>query len=368
LRVRSTVLAILIASITTLAQSPADPQAKRVSDRIAALQREAEQLAGQSRTLLGELRQLEIDRDLRIEEAHQADDAVAAAQQMVQATSDRVAALEQQREAQLPDLRAQLVDVYKRGHTGYAQLLFGGGDLRDFARAGRAVAALSSINQKRIEEHRATLRALQAERDALQAKARDLRTHQDEAARARLAAQRAVVARTALIAKIDSQRDLTAQYVGELQQAYDRIAQQLPASREHVEVPLAPFRGGLDWPVMGRVTARFGQTNRPGGAAVRNGIEIAAAEGAPVRAVHGGTVAYADAFAGFGTLVIVDHGTNDFTLYGNLGTASVARGDAVDAGSELGRVGDGPGGAPALYFEVRIDGRSVDPIQWLRPR
>jgi septal ring factor EnvC (AmiA/AmiB activator) len=87
-----------------------------------------------------------------------------------------------------------------------------------------------------------------------------------------------------------------------------------------------------------------------------------------VLAIHPGTVSYADVFSGFGTLVIVDHGGNDYSLYGYLGVASVREGDTVDAGSEVGRTGLPPTGPPGLYFEIRIDGRSVDPVQWLRPR
>ena len=87
-----------------------------------------------------------------------------------------------------------------------------------------------------------------------------------------------------------------------------------------------------------------------------------------MRAVHGGTVGYADVFAGFGTLVILDHGSNNYSLYGYLGDVLVAQGAAVDAGAELGRVGLAPAGPAALYFEIRIDGRSVDPLQWLKPR
>jgi septal ring factor EnvC (AmiA/AmiB activator) len=136
-----------------------------------------------------------------------------------------------------------------------------------------------------------------------------------------------------------------------------------------VAVPLAPFRGGLEWPVAGRVAARFGQTaNRLGGSAVKNGIDIAATEGAPVRAVHGGTVRFAGSFTGFGTLVILDHGGESYTLYGYLSSTAVAQGAQVAAGVELGTVGAPPGGMPALYFELRIDGHSVDPLQWLKAR
>jgi murein hydrolase activator len=358
-------------SAPAFAQAPRqDAQARRVGDRMKALQREAEQLATQSKTLLGDLRQLEIERDLRSEEARQAEAAAAAAQQSLVTTSARVIELEQQRDAQLPDLRRQLVDIYKRGRSGNAQLLFGTSNVRDFARATRAVASLSTVNQRRLEEHRKTLDALRTERQALEQQTNELRTRQQQAEQARAAAQRAIASRTALIARIDSRRDLAAQYVGELQEAYDRLQQQLAAPRDaRVDVPLAPFRGALDWPVViGRVTARFGQTGRPGGVAVSNGIDLASPEGTPVHAVHGGTVAFAGPFTGFGTLVILDHGRNSFTLYGYLSTVAVDRGTIVDAGSELGRTGSGPGTAPGLYFEVRIDGRPVDPLQWLKPR
>ena len=103
-------------------------------------------------------------------------------------------------------------------------------------------------------------------------------------------------------------------------------------------------------------------------ATTRNGIEIAAPEGTPVRALHSGTVSYAEPFTGFGNLVIVDHGANAYSLYGYLSAITAVRGEAVDASSEVGRVGMAPAGPAALYLEIRVDGRSVDPVQWLKPR
>jgi septal ring factor EnvC (AmiA/AmiB activator) len=370
-------LLALTAVALTAAQTSPPPRRDAqgaIDDRIRALQKESSDLARQSQTLLGELRQLEIERDLRVHEATQAQAASVDAQQALERATARLAALEAQRVAQLPDLRKQLVDLYKRGRGGYTRLLANASGLRDFSRTMRAVAALATINERRVTEHRRTLEALAAERTALERSAADLQAREATARQAREAAERAVTARAALIARIDSRRDLTAQYVGELQVAYDRL-QQLTATAATgpaggtISVPLEPFRGALEWPVNGRVSGRFGQSSsRLGGTAVRNGIEIAAAEDAPVRAVHRGTVGYADVFTGLGNLVILDHGRNNYSMYGYLGTMSVERGAVVDAGAELGRVGFAPAGPPALYFEMRIDGRSVDPLQWLRQR
>jgi septal ring factor EnvC (AmiA/AmiB activator) len=366
-------VAVVCAASISAAQAP-DPQARRVDDRMRSLQRENDQLAKEATTLVGELRKLEIQRDLRIQEWMQAEAAAAEAQEALIHASDRLAALELERTAKLPDLRAQLVDVYKRGRSGYARLIFGASDLRDFARSTRAVAALASINQKRVSAYQRTLQDLKTQRATLEQSATELNRRSAEARDARAAADRAVADVSAQIARIDSRRDLTAQYVGELQVAYDRLQQQLVAStagrpHEAVSVPLLPFRGNLEWPASGRVATRFGQaSDRLGGTAARNGIEISVPETTPVRAVHGGTVGLAGPFVGFGNLVILEHGANNYSLYGYLGTVGVERGTVVEAGTELGRSGSAPAGPPALYFEIRIDGRSVDPLQWLKTR
>lgn len=348
-----------------MAQSPdravTDATARRVNERIRALQAEADRLASQSRTLLGDLRQLEIQRDIAAETVKTANATLAQAQAALQQATDRLTALDQQRESQLPDLKVRLVDIYKRGRGGYARMLLDVHGMREFARALRAVAALTTINDTRISEHRRTLAQMRQERDAMQQRTRELEAAAKGADRARLASQRAVAAREALLTQIDQRRDLNAQLAGELDVAYRRLQDQLAnvaAGRptEAVAVPLASFRGALDWPVAGRFTR------------ARNGIEISAPEGTPVAAVHPGTVDYADAFSGFGNMVIVDHGGNYFSLYGYLGSIDVARGDHVDAGAQLGRVGTAPTGPPSLYFELRVDGRSVDPLQWLKPR
>jgi septal ring factor EnvC (AmiA/AmiB activator) len=360
------------------AQAPdrgrAEAEARRVTDRIRVLETEADRLAGEARTLLGDLRKLEVERELQQERVREAQAAIAGGRTAIEASNERLAALEQQRVSQLPDLQAQLVDIYKRGRAGYARLLFGSTGVREFGRATRAVAALMNINQQRVAEHQRTLDALRQERAMLDEELEALQAREAEALQAQTAANRALASRAALVAQIDARRDLNAQLAGELQVAHDRLQQQLAGlgsgrAVEPVAIPIAPFRGALDWPVAGRISGRFGQrSGRFGDPSTRNGIEIAALEGSPVRAIHSGTVSYADPFTGFGNLVIVDHGANTYSLYGYLASMTVARGTAVDSGTEVGRAGSAPAGPAAVYLEIRVDGRSVDPVQWLKPR
>ena len=346
----------------------------RIDQRIRALQQEAERLAGAARTLLNELRALEVERDLRRNEALQAEAAAAAARAALASTSARLDMLEQERIDQLPVLRAQLVDLYKRGRAGYTTMLFMSDSLREFGRASRMGAAMAALSRQRLERHRQTVESVRHERADLTERTRTLEAREADAMTARASAERAVAGRAARLAEIDSRRDLAAQYVGELQVARKallaRLEERDPApAPATVIVPLAPFRGSLEWPVDGRTYGQFGDTsNRLGGSAVRNGVEITAEEGQPVRAVHGGTVVHADSFAGLGNLVILDHTGDDYSLYGYLGAIGVTVGQTVEGGAEVGQVGASPAGPAALYFEMRIDGRSVDPVQWLKPR
>jgi septal ring factor EnvC (AmiA/AmiB activator) len=367
--------ACVIGAAVPLAQQPpagASRAKSRVEERLRALRQEAERLAGQSRTLVGEVRKLEVQRDIRATEAREAERALAAAKADLEDATGKLELLEEQRLRGLPDLKRQLVDTYKRGRSGYLRLLFSAGDLRGFARATRAMTALTFRQERILSDYHQTVDAMRAERSVLQAKTAELKTRDAAARQARALAEKAVVQRAALIQQIDLRRDLAAQYVGELQLARERLDQRiggLGADQAGVAaVPLAPFRGGLEWPVLGDIASRFGQPGgRDGVVLVRSGVEIAAPEGASVHAIHGGTVGYAEGYTGLGTLVILDHGANNFSLYGYLLSLSVQRGEVVEAGQELGRVGPSPAGPPQLYFELRIDGRSVDPVQWLKP-
>jgi septal ring factor EnvC (AmiA/AmiB activator) len=340
---------------------------------MAALEREASGLVNQSRTLIGEIRKLEVERDLRVQQARQAEDGASAARQELLEVGRKLEALETQRTEGLPALREQFVDLYKRGRRGELALLLSSNGMREFARASRAAAALAFRRQRVVGDHERTLADLRAERESLTTKGRELRDQETRAETARRGAERAVAARAALLDDIDTRRDLTAQYLGELQQAYDRLSADMTARVsgpivEPVSIPVGPFRGALDWPVAGRLAGRYGQPGATAGA-VRNGIEVGSALNTPVRAVHDGTVDYAEGYTGLGTLVILNHGANTYSLYGYLAEVLVRKGDLVRAGAEVGRVGLAPvGGQPTLYFELRVDGRLVDPVEWLKPR
>ena len=364
-------LALSAQSSTPNDQAAADAASKRAADRIRALQKESGALASQERTLLVELRKLEVDRELKTEELANAERELRQTRERVAVTSVRAAALQNSAETERPEVERRLVDLYKLGQAGYWRLLLDVDNLRSIGRVYRTAAALNRLDRERVQQHERTLQALKQERESLEGHIREVSKLQAQALAAKAAIDRAVAARTALVASIDDRRDLNAQLTGELEAAQQRLqgtVTQLGGRGGAVALPIAPFRGALPWPAHGIVTGRFGrQTNsRFGTSIARSGIEISLAEGEPVRVVHEGTIAYADQFTGYGTLVIVDHGDSNYSLYGHLSSIDVARGSHVDAQAQLGSSGRDPSGNPALYFELRIDGKPVDPLQWLK--
>ncbi|HET7694501.1 MAG TPA: peptidoglycan DD-metalloendopeptidase family protein [Vicinamibacterales bacterium] len=373
---------ILTAGITLLlglglgAQTPDRSQtealARRAAERLAALQKESERLASQERGVLAELRKLEVDRAIKVEELAAIERDSRGVQDKLAAATRRAAELQGEADRQRPDVEARLVHLYKMGRAGYWRLLLDVNNLREVGRAYRTAAALNRIDRDRVEEHRRTLAALAAERTALEARARELTILQRRARDAAAGIERAVAARATLVRSIDERRDLNAQLAGELQDAQQKIQATLAAAAAGrpataPNLPLRPFQGTLPWPAEGVVSARFGrQPPNTAGPPVRNGIELSLPEGQPVNAVHSGTVAYADLFSGYANLVIVEHADGAYSLYGHLATTVVKKGDRVEAGTTVGTAGRNPAGNPSIYFELRVDGRPVDPLQWLK--
>jgi septal ring factor EnvC (AmiA/AmiB activator) len=349
--------------------------AKRANERMIALQREADALAGQQRSLLVDLRRLEIERDLKAEELrHVEADAQRVALELGN-IGNQIDSLEAQAEATRPVLEARLAELYKLGSAGYVRLLFNVSDLKEVGRAYRMVAATAALDRRRAEEHRQNVERLRTAQRSLEQRRAEMVKLQQAAQGARAGAERAAVARAQLIAQIDKRRDLTAELSSELQSAQIKLQQTLTAiqtgtpraSSTAPALPIRPFRGDLDWPVAGRMLTPFGRRatsvmNMP----TQSGIQFAAAEGSTVHVVHDGTIAYVGPFSGFGNLVIVDHGTQIFSLYGQLSSTRVERGGAVERADVIGTAGRILAGIPGVYFEMRVDGKPVDPLEWLR--
>jgi len=129
--------------------------------------------------------------------------------------------------------------------------------------------------------------------------------------------------------------------------------------------PFGSLKDKLPWPADGTIASRFGDSYA-GGKLRYNGLLINTPEESDVKAVHYGRVVFANWLRGFGLITILDHGDGYMTLYGHSSSLFTSPGDWVEAGEAIAQAGRTGGTEdPAVYFEIRHNGKPDNPLRWL---
>lgn len=130
--------------------------------------------------------------------------------------------------------------------------------------------------------------------------------------------------------------------------------------------PKTASNGYYIWPASGRVTSPYGYRYIFGSYSFHLGIDIGASYGNYVKAADGGTVTYAGWKGSYGYLVIITHDNGDQTYYAHNSSLLVSAGEKVYQGQAISRVGStGNSTGPHLHFEIRRNGNTVDPLNYL---
>jgi len=350
------------------AATPDEERLRKVQERRAALEQELKRMRGEEKSLLGEVEQLELELQLRSEELVELQIALRRTRAQLDATVLRVRQLETSLAEARPALARHARALYKLGDMSYVRLLLSIDRPSDFFRGYRLITTLARRDNARVARFRSDLLAFTSERATLEQRTRESIALRNRLAGARRSLDAQRERKTELLTSLVERKELNAAYVEELAQAETRLQQLLSGlGGSEVEVPLGAFRGSLPWPVEGPVRAGFGRRKHPrfDTYTVHNGIEIAAAADAPVHAVHGGRVVFAERFRGYGLMVVVDHGDKRHSLYAQLAEVAVSPGQQVAAGALLGSADPAGPDGPGVYFEMRYQGRPEDPEGWL---
>ncbi|MBA4503556.1 murein hydrolase activator EnvC family protein [Marinobacterium marinum] len=358
------------------AQDPAktEQQLKRVKQQISALQaklaKRKQVLAKAEAELRGfdkrigavaaELRQLdERQQQLQTRRGSLGDD-----------EAELVARLQEQ-EGLIRDL---LREQYKLGRQPGMELLLSQEDPQQLSRMLHYYDYLASRLNAELVAYRDRIERLTETQSAISATDSELlsnRTRLQQQQQA-LAEAREGQARTLATLKGAHQQD--SRRLGRLQSdraELEAVLKEIQRSLEQVRLKqdglkFSQRKGKIDWPVTGRVKRSFGSR-------VENisyeGILIAAGTGTEVKAAHHGRVVFADWLRGYGLVLILDHGNGYLSLYGHNESLLREPGEWVGTGESLALAGSSGGSTePGLYFAIRYQGRSVDPITWLKRR
>lgn len=388
---RALLLLALAVAAPLAAQAPSDSRLRADRERLESLRREREELQRRMASLQSsvhditeELANIEYQAETTARLVRSLETQLTSINEEVGRTTADMVRAEDELALKRAVLQKRLVDIYKRGPLFDVEVLFSArsfGDLvtrykylhllalRDRALVNRVEHLRNEVARQRgnlvrfqhdIEENRTAraeeerrLRELESQRSASLADVKRRRKQTE-----------------LRIARINRDERRLNNAIAEAEAARLRDIRARPNAAASTSTLRTSDLGQLDWPVDGTILYNFGRVVNPNNTTTRwNGIGISATEGTPVRSVAAGRVVVAEPFGTYGLTVIVQHGGGDYSVYGSLNTLSVEKGAVVSKGQTVGLVGAADPDLPAhLHFEIRPQGRAVDPLEWLRGR
>ena len=291
-------------------------------------------------------------------------------QQELQRESQRLQlALDGQREQLARQARA----AYMAGDQDYLKMLLNQDDPARMSRMLGYYQRVSQARMRELESYRATLAQVRENREASLRQQQQLLTQRSELEQRGQALQQQRQQRTQLLARLRDEEGSQSRQLARQQaerKALNELVEQLERAITSIptpagSLPFAEAKGKLPLPVAGPIKAGFGSQRGSDERLSWDGLLIDAPEGAPVHAIHGGRVVFAEWLRGSGLLLILDHGQGYLSLYGHNQTLLHEVGTWVQPGEPVATVGRSGGQAVAgLYFSIRHKGRALDPLAW----
>lgn len=278
--------------------------------------------------------------------------------------------LKKARDAAMQQLKIQLQRAYMMSQEPGLQILLSQDGVVKAQQSSAYYRYLTQAQIKNIQALQKTIASYDANQTAIQQKTTRLTQLQSQKYKDKSSLNKTRAERLQLINAIDAT----------IKSKHDRL-QSLLSYKAHLQKTIAalpsnqtfysqqPFKnlqGRLPWPIPGQIIRRFG-TPVENSELKWDGDLIGAPKGTPVRAVASGRVIFAKWMAGYGLLLILNHGNGYMSLYGRNQNINVNVGDTVKAGDTIATVGDS-GGFPqsALYFSLRHNTTVLNPGTWCR--
>ncbi len=285
--------------------------------------------------------------------------------------------------------RRRLVDAYEHGNLGYINVLLAADSFVDFVERWEDIRYVIRANQEAIRARQAAEHRVESARAQLLATEVALTSSRNEESRKRDELNALAQQRRNLLGVAEAEKNAVAHQVSELEEISEqeelalegliREKQRLDALRRAEErraallagKPIPPSLAGpgtVSWPVSGTITSPFGMRFDPvqHRYQLHAGIDIAAPQGTTISAAADGRVIFAGWYGGYGNAIVIDHGGGTSTLYGHCSQIFVSVGQDVQRGQAIGAVGmTGDATGPHVHFEVRRDGKPVDPLGYL---
>jgi len=353
------------------AENPKE-QYRKIQKEIETHKEKVEQAKRRERSVLEDLdsmsrRLSEIERDLKKQQRR-----IRQTEAEINTVEKEIAVTRGELEKKKRWLKIRLKAMQRHGQSGdILFLLTAADDMASLLRRWKYLEKISIRERQGIDEYGDNLKKLDEKERKLQALRAEIKRGEERIRVTEASLAEKKKERETLLASVRKEKSTHEKLYRELQDSAKRLLEvirKLEEKETYEGKGFAALKGGLTWPVNGRVAIPYGSQKDPkfNTPVFRNGIYIRTEEES-VRAIYSGKVVFADWFKGYGNLVIINHGEGYHTLYGNLSETFLKVGDIIKGKDTVGKVGEsGMLNAPSLYFEVRYKGKPLDPLQWLR--
>lgn len=365
---------ILLTTAPGRGQGESERRLQGMRDELRRLRQELAGLSQSERGLLGELERLGGELRLRRAELESVEARLDEVETAIAQRGAELTRLEAEQDERRGYLAFRLREIYKAGPDQSLRRLVGGEEAAQYLDGLRYATYLSERDRKVLADYRESATRVERERSALEEQRADLAELRDELDGRRRELERARGARNRRLTELQEDQSQRRDAIAELEVAsaeLEGLIGSLAGERPGTGLDVRKFRGLLDWPSAGRVTSGFGNEIHPRFKTriPHPGIDMAADFGDPIHAVFDGRVAFAAWMRGYGLTAIVDHGSGVLSVYAHASVLMVEPGERVGRNQRIGAVGDtGSLKGAYLYFELRVDGKPVNPVHWLRRR
>ncbi|QLH41308.1 MAG: peptidoglycan DD-metalloendopeptidase family protein [Coxiellaceae bacterium] len=284
-------------------------------------------------------------------------------QQRLQQLEQQQAEYEQAINQQQDSLASQLRALYLQGHQEYLQLLLNQKDPADISRYANYYHYLNAARLMLIAQYQQNLTDLAATRAEIQQQTLKLTALKNQQQQQQAGLTKHQLERQQLLSTLSTAMHGKQQQLATLvanKAALEQVIQRLAAHTNTILAVRKPH-GKFPWPTPGRIIERFGASIEQS-QLKSNGVLIAAPEGQAVDAIANGQVVFSNWMAGYGLLLIVDHGDGYMTIYGHNQSLFKRVGERVKQGELIATVGNTGGNTnSALYFAIRDHGQPINP-------
>ncbi len=263
---------------------------------------------------------------------------------------------------------ARLVSMYKSRNVSYIEVLLQSENLSDFLSRVRYLRAVALHDNDIMAEYKADQAQLVSEQEALENNLAQMLSLKSEQETKRVEVASRSKDREAYLTQLQKDRKRMEQAVEALEaesKALEKIIADLQAQNPREKKENLSFI----WPASGGwISDVYGNREHPvlGGTRFHSGIDYAANRGSDIKAAEDGTVILSGTNGGYGLCVVIDHGGGISTLYGHADKLLVKVGQVVAQGQVIAKVGStGVSTGPHLHFEVRVNGATQNPLDWL---